>query len=163
MNKNLLTIEDCLETLTGLSSNDKFEIDSNDKTIINSIARQVFKGTALTDRQFLLMKEKLSSYFEQFLSNNYTGHENAIHELRQPLREIDRSKFIKEAVKKESSMVITNKISKNLSLKKQIKVRNSLKFLTECALNYRNNIKTTIIGITGSCGKTTLKKLKAAS
>lgn len=95
MNKNLLTIEDCLETLTGLSSNDKFEIDSNDKTIINSIARQVFKGTALTDRQFLLMKEKLSSYFEQFLSNNYTGHENAIHELRQPLREIDRSKFIK--------------------------------------------------------------------
>ena len=71
----------------------------------------------------------------------------------------DGSKFIKEALKKGSSMIITNKISKNLSLEKQIKVRNSLKFLTECALNYRNNIKTTIIGITGSCGKTTLKEL----
>ena len=31
-------------------------------------------------------------------------------------------------------MIINNKISKNLSLEKQIKVRNSLKFLTECAL-----------------------------
>ena len=41
----------------------------------------------------------------------------------------------------------------------QIKVKNSLKFLTECSKAFRNNINTKIIAITGSCGKTTLKEL----
>ena len=95
MDKNLQTIEDCLEVVAGLTSTDNFVIDDNDKTIIHSIARQVFKGTALTDRQCLLMKQKLNDYFTQFLSYDYTNYEVAIHELRQPLRQIDRRKYIK--------------------------------------------------------------------
>ena len=71
----------------------------------------------------------------------------------------DGNKFLKEAIKRKSSLLITNKINKDLSLTKQIKVKNTLNFLTECASNYRDNIKSNIIGITGSCGKTSLKEL----
>ncbi len=71
----------------------------------------------------------------------------------------DGNKFLKEAIKRKSSLVITNKINKNLPLNKQIKVKDTLKFLIECATDYRSNIKSNIIGITGSCGKTSLKEL----
>ena len=71
----------------------------------------------------------------------------------------DGNKFLNEAIKRKSSLVITNKINKDIPLTKQIKVQNTLNFLTECASNYRDNIKSNIIGITGSCGKTTLKEL----
>ena len=69
----------------------------------------------------------------------------------------DGNKFLNEAIKKKSSLLITNKINKKIPLKKQIKVVNSLNFLTECANDYRKILNTNIIGITGSCGKTTLK------
>ena len=42
----LITIEDCIEALAGLrESNLEFTIERSDTTIINSIARQCFKGT----------------------------------------------------------------------------------------------------------------------
>ena len=73
----------------------------------------------------------------------------------------DGSKFLNEAIKKDPSLLITSKIDNKISLKKQIKVNNSLKFLTQCASKYREDINSNIIGITGSCGKTTLKELLA--
>ena len=36
MDKNLQTIEDCLEVVAGLTSTDNFIIHENDKTIINN-------------------------------------------------------------------------------------------------------------------------------
>ncbi len=71
----------------------------------------------------------------------------------------DGNKYLKDAIKNRSSIVVTNKIDQKIRLTKQLKVKNTLKFLTECASKYRNNINTNIIGITGSCGKTTLKEL----
>ena len=44
-------------------------------------------------------------------------------------------------------------------MKRQIKVQNTLKFLTKIAKIFRGNINTKIIAITGSCGKTSLKEL----
>ena len=89
------TIEDVLETLVGLRSNKtSFQIQKEEHTILSSIARQVFRGTALTDRQYELMKEKLQKYIPQFKNEGY-NIESAIDELRQPLRQIDRSKWIK--------------------------------------------------------------------
>lgn len=92
----LNTIEDCLEVLAGLA-NGKYnlEIEKEEYTIINSIARQVFRGTALTDRQYNLMKEKLQKYIPQFHSIGFDNVEEAIDSLRHPLRVIDRSKWIK--------------------------------------------------------------------
>lgn len=88
------TIEDLLEILAGLKDQSKIQIESTDATIMHSIARQVFKGTALTDRQFALMKEKLQTYRDQFTALEY-DFDSAIESLRQPLRYIDRSKYIK--------------------------------------------------------------------
>lgn len=88
------TIEDLLEILAGLQGQSKMQIESSDATIMHSIARQSFKGTALTDRQFALMKEKLQDYRTQFTALDY-DFDRAIETLRQPLRHIDRSKYIK--------------------------------------------------------------------
>lgn len=91
---NITTIEDCLELAAGLQLGPKIHLNSSDITIMFSIARQVFKGTALTDRQFSLMKEKLTTYKDQF-ENIDCDFDYAIEQLRQPLRSIDRSKYIK--------------------------------------------------------------------
>ena len=71
----------------------------------------------------------------------------------------DGNKFVKQALSKGASIAVVNKIQKNLILKPQIKVKNSLKFLTSVSKIFRENIDTKIIAITGSCGKTTLKEL----
>ena len=71
----------------------------------------------------------------------------------------DGNKFISEAFKKKASIVVVNKIEKRINISRQIKSKDSLKFLTKSAELYRENIKTKIIAITGSCGKTTLKEL----
>ena len=91
----LHTIEDVLESLTGLSSHSvSIEIEKEEFTIINSIARQVFRGTALTDRQYNLMKEKLQKYLSLLEDAGFENVSNALENLRNPLREIDRSKYI---------------------------------------------------------------------
>ncbi len=71
----------------------------------------------------------------------------------------DGNKFVLQSFKKRASLAIVNRIQKNLKIKHQIKVKNSLKFLTDISKIYRNNLNTKIIAITGSCGKTTLKEL----
>ncbi len=71
----------------------------------------------------------------------------------------DGNKFIGEAFKNKASLVVVNKIQNKFDSKLQIKVRNTLKFMTEISKIFRKNIDTNIIAITGSCGKTTLKEL----
>ena len=71
----------------------------------------------------------------------------------------DGNKFISEAFKKKASIAIVNTINKNFNKKHQVKVNDTLKFLTKSSKIYRQNINTKIIAITGSCGKTTLKEL----
>jgi MurE/MurF fusion protein len=71
----------------------------------------------------------------------------------------DGNKFVSEALQKKSSFAIVNRINKNYPLSKQIKVKNSLSFLTKCSTIFRENINAKIISITGSCGKTTLKEM----
>jgi len=85
----LETIEDCLEHI--VFNNSKVVLDESDRTIITSIARQTSRGIALTDRQFVLMQEKLTKYSEEFEHLDFSA---ALYSLRQPLREIDRSKTI---------------------------------------------------------------------
>ena len=61
--------------------------DSN-KQILESINRQCKKGTALTDRQYDLTKKLLQ---EKLQDTEFTGNEP----LKQPLRQIDRSQYVK--------------------------------------------------------------------
>ena len=88
------TVEDSLELLVGLRNTVSFELEKSDVSFLSSIARQTFKGVALTDRQCNVVKEKLIKYKEQFKEEEY-NIDLALTNLRMPLREIDRSKFIK--------------------------------------------------------------------
>jgi hypothetical protein len=89
------SIEDCIEILTGLQKHTlTFTIKPSDVAVINSIARQVFKGVALTDKQYALMKAKLLEYKSQFDDNDIIGFDRALTKLRNELRTIDRSKII---------------------------------------------------------------------
>jgi len=71
----------------------------------------------------------------------------------------DGNKFVAQSFKKKASLAVVNRIQNNLNKKYQIKVKDSLKFLTYASKIFRKNINTKIIAITGSCGKTTLKEL----
>ena len=71
----------------------------------------------------------------------------------------DGNKYIGEAFKNKASLVVVNKVQNKFNSKRQIKVRNTLKFMTEISKIFRQNIDTNTIAITGSCGKTTLKEL----
>lgn len=94
MSETHTKIEDLLEIAAGLQGQAKIQLESPDVNIMYSIARQVFKGTALTDRQYALMQEKLIKYRDQFTALEY-NFDVAVNSLRQPIRHIDRSKHIK--------------------------------------------------------------------
>lgn len=87
-------VEDCIEYLASFR-NIEFNLDRSDYSLIHSLARQVSKNTALTDRQYELAKRKVITYKDQFEKNNLLDIEIVIENLRLPLRQIDRSKYIK--------------------------------------------------------------------
>lgn len=90
----LRNIEDCLEALAGFTLPYKIEIESVDQTILYSIAKQVFRGKALTDRQLDVCQKKLLYYQQQFIDQGVHDLPALVKVLRQPLREIDRSKYV---------------------------------------------------------------------
>jgi len=113
------TVEDCLEILAGFrKESDKFSLMKEDYTIMHSIAKQVFKGTALTDRQLALMQKKLPAYKDQFDNADIPLE---LVKLRKPLRSINREKYIKlqgNKIKirfpfKKSDIILINEISGN--------------------------------------------------
>jgi MurE/MurF fusion protein len=69
------------------------------------------------------------------------------------------NKFVKEAFRKGASLAVVNKFDNLKNISKQIKVKNTLNFLTKASTVLRENIQGEIIAITGSCGKTSLKEL----
>ena len=71
----------------------------------------------------------------------------------------DGNLFVNEAFNKGASLAIVNKFNKSNSISKQIKVKNTLNFLTEASSILRQNVRSKIIAITGSSGKTSLKEL----
>ncbi len=71
----------------------------------------------------------------------------------------DGNKYVAQSFKRKASLAVVNKIQNKLNKSRQIKVKNTLKFLTDISKNFRKSIDTNIIAITGSCGKTTLKEL----
>jgi len=68
----------------------------------------------------------------------------------------DGNLFVKEAFKRGASLAVVNGTEKR---PKEIKVKDTLKFLTEASSILRENVLGKIIAITGSCGKTSLKEL----
>jgi hypothetical protein len=99
--KNVVyNIEDCLELLVGLKGQGSFQIESSDQTFLQSIGRQTLKGTGLTDRQYIAVKEKIEKYQDQFSALEY-NIDLSFENLRLPLRQIDRSRWIKIIERKD--------------------------------------------------------------
>jgi hypothetical protein len=87
--ENPSTCEDCLSFLV---ESGKMEIV--DRTILRSIDRQISRKTAMTDRQFAVVKQKLLTYGRLWTEHNIDIRKH-VNVLKYPLREIDRSHWIK--------------------------------------------------------------------
>ncbi len=71
----------------------------------------------------------------------------------------DGNKYVAQSFNRKASLAVVNKIQNKFNKSRQVKVKNTLKFLTDISKTFRKSIDTNIIAITGSCGKTTLKEL----
>lgn len=90
------TAESCIEILSGVHPThdyDGVDVHESDKHLINSLTKQSFKGVAYTDRQYELVKSKISLY-KDVLENLDIDVDECINNLRLELRTIDRSKWI---------------------------------------------------------------------
>jgi len=93
-----ITIEECLELMAGLSThaiNPAFIVLDRDKQIIFDIAKKVFKGSALTDRQLDAVKKILITRYKSQFKMRGIDLENSVNNLRQPIRYLDRSEYIR--------------------------------------------------------------------
>lgn len=84
--KQINTVEDCIEHLIAIGN-----IDVSDRVIMNSVYRQISRKLALTDRQHVMMKEKLAKYRSEFSVDDF---DLIVNTVRMPLRKIDRSKTV---------------------------------------------------------------------
>jgi hypothetical protein len=91
------TIEQYLMRLTGAvgsRAEPGFVMLPGDSVILTSISRQLARGIAMTDKQYLLVKSKLLEYRDQFEKNNMHDLDIALTNIAQPLRTIDRSQTV---------------------------------------------------------------------
>ena len=71
----------------------------------------------------------------------------------------DAHKYLNEVFKKKASLAIVKKLVQKSVKTRQLKVKDTLNFLTDCSRLFRSSLNTKIIAITGSAGKTTLKDM----
>ncbi len=97
------TVEDCLSLLTGIvipkplfpkEQDFGLVIKSSDASILKSIAKQLSKGVAMTDRQLDLVKRKLVDHRQEFKRNSI-DLDSCLDNLKMPIREIDRSHWLR--------------------------------------------------------------------
>jgi hypothetical protein len=69
------------------------KLDSSDYALVNSLAKQVYKKLGFTDRQYELARLKIREYADQF--DDDFDVETVCSTLKYPLREIDRSRWIR--------------------------------------------------------------------
>ena len=112
-----LTIEDCLELVAGisnlkyhdnpaLSKLQNFKLHEDNHKIMFSIAKQVMKGTALTQRQYDLVKKLLVEYYKPQFEAHEIDLEECLDKLRTPLRKINDEHWIKLLDYKEMKMLV---------------------------------------------------------
>ncbi|WP_440618804.1 UDP-N-acetylmuramoyl-L-alanyl-D-glutamate--2,6-diaminopimelate ligase [Candidatus Pelagibacter sp. HIMB1493] len=128
------------------------EIQKKNKNLSNQLKINIIKELSKTQKL-----SKSISINKARINSNEVKKNDVFFAIRGKVN--DGNKFVSQSFKKKASLAIVNKIQNNLDTKQQIKVKNTLKFLTNVSKVYRKNISTNIIAITGSCGKTTLKEL----
>lgn len=120
MNQKNLCVEDCLEYLGGLKRNiTNIQIDNHEQIVIKSLAEQVYKDIALTDRQLNLVLKKIEKYKNDLEANLIDVDDILLTKrLRKPIRYIDRSQYAKiDRENNESVIKIRYPFSKRLESK----------------------------------------------
>ena len=116
ISKKALNTEACLEIVAGiselkyssvkeLSKIQNFTLHEDNANIMFSIAKQVFRGTALTAKQYALVKKLLVEYYTDQFDAHEIDLKEAVEKLRFPLREIDSSHWIKFVEYKGENMI----------------------------------------------------------
>ena len=91
-------IEQCLEIMAGFQSGPvakPFVILERDKKILVDIAKKVFKGSALTDKQYEVVKRILVNRYASQFKLRDIDIQNSANILRKPIRHLDRTKYIR--------------------------------------------------------------------
>jgi len=95
-------VEDLLEALAGLTVlpgkhwKDKcFQLHPDNSKVLSSIARQVFKGSALTEKQHELVKKLILEYYTEQFANQNIDVTKHIDSIREPYRQVDKSHWVK--------------------------------------------------------------------
>ena len=112
ISKKALNTEDCLEIAAGISDLkyhqdpdinvvQGFKLHKDNANIMFSIAKQVFRGVALTDKQYVLAKKLLLEYYQDQFEAHGIDLKEAVEKLRSPLRKIDSSHWIKRVKRKD--------------------------------------------------------------
>lgn len=102
------TIEDAIEILGGTKPRIvNVRIDLGEQSLVRSLAKQVNKGTALTDRQLDLATKKIEKYRLGLEKNKVDVDLLLLNKrTRYPLREIDRTQSISLHVEKDKKVKI---------------------------------------------------------
>lgn len=95
MLNNIKTIEDCLGVFA-TSSKDvgQIQLDLPSDQILLSLARQVKRNVGLTDKQYLIAKDRIKKYENVLVPNFVVNLDNVLSDTRLPMRSIDREKTI---------------------------------------------------------------------
>ena len=110
------TIERCLEILSGFDQVHDVKLEQlkpSDINLIQSLGRQVVRSIPLTDRQYDLAVVKCNDYYN--ILYEFGIDKTAFENLRMPLREIDRSKWVRKVeYKGEDCLAIRFTLNKKL-------------------------------------------------
>ena len=71
-----------------------FQLYVEDEVFIRSVAKQIGRGVAMTDRQYEVVKQKIVKYRDQFESNGVNDLDEAIERVSMPLRTVDRTRSV---------------------------------------------------------------------
>jgi hypothetical protein len=95
MLNNIKTIEDCLGVFA-TSSKDvgQISLDLPSDQILLSLARQVKRNVGLTDKQYLIAKDRIKKYENMLVPNFILNLDAVLSGTRLPMRSIDRAKTI---------------------------------------------------------------------
>tara|TARA_B100000029_G_scaffold216599_1_gene214405 strand:- start:2640 stop:5492 length:2853 start_codon:yes stop_codon:yes gene_type:complete len=143
-------------------------INFSDKKLIKKIVNKKKKYKRKNDYKSFILKK---TFHKKNINNiNYNGvsintktlkKNNLFFAIRG--KKMDGHNFAKKAIKKGAIRLIVSKKIKKISKNKIIKVKNTFSSLNNLAKITRNHSSASIIGITGSVGKTTLKNLLSFS
>lgn len=95
MLNNIKTIEDCLGMFaTSTKDVENIPLNLPEDQILLSLARQIKRDVGLTDKQYVIARDRIKKYEDKLVPDYILNLDNVLSETRLPMRSIDRDKTI---------------------------------------------------------------------